>query len=135
MKSTTTTRVPVMDASGGLFAMMAAAGIHDHNNRAILEEEVIEVEDESVKGSVGPGCVCKMDLEGECAPSVTKLQCDAKNRIQWWWMKNWNVLKESLILARNLMSVDDVVSQVPMSMLYKFQKKLQGKEDCIIIRN
>eukprot|EP00957_Ditylum_brightwellii_P081029 6163354-Ditylum_brightwellii.AAC.1 len=74
MMSTTTTRVPVMDASGGLFAMMAATGIHDHNNRAMLQE-VLEVEDEdksdsneesdnnkesnSNEESVDPGCVRK----------------------------------------------------------------------------
>eukprot|EP00957_Ditylum_brightwellii_P068851 5226694-Ditylum_brightwellii.AAC.1 len=64
---------------------MAAAGIHDHNNRAVLEEEVIEVEDErdsneenvsteeSDKETVNPVCLCRVDLEGECASSVPKL--------------------------------------------------------------
>eukprot|EP00957_Ditylum_brightwellii_P133144 10151511-Ditylum_brightwellii.AAC.1 len=46
-RSTTTTRVPVMDASGGLFVMIAAAGIHDHNNRTVLQDEAIEVENQS----------------------------------------------------------------------------------------
>eukprot|EP00957_Ditylum_brightwellii_P140631 10713537-Ditylum_brightwellii.AAC.1 len=91
---------------------MATARIHDHNNRAVLQDEVVEVEDkinsngksdsnnesneesneESVKESVNQGCeglVHKVDLEGECTkPSVPKLHHDAKNRVQWWWMEN-----------------------------------------------
>eukprot|EP00957_Ditylum_brightwellii_P128666 9814937-Ditylum_brightwellii.AAC.1 len=75
---------------------MAATGIHDYNNRAMLQEEVIEVEDkrnsneendnneESNKESVNTGCVHKVNLEGECAPSDPKLHCDAKNKLQWW---------------------------------------------------
>eukprot|EP00957_Ditylum_brightwellii_P180139 13721940-Ditylum_brightwellii.AAC.1 len=94
-----------MDVSGGLFAMIAAAGIHYHNNKAMLQDEVIEVEDkidtnekseineESDKGcdeeSVDQGCkglVNEVDFEGgECTKSrlssFPELHCDAKNRI------------------------------------------------------
>eukprot|EP00957_Ditylum_brightwellii_P063604 4828179-Ditylum_brightwellii.AAC.1 len=67
----------------------------------------------------------KVDLEGECTkPNVPKLHCDAKNRMQWWQMDNWKMLKEALILARNHHSIDDVVSQVPRSTLSRFHKKL-----------
>eukprot|EP00957_Ditylum_brightwellii_P172693 13146496-Ditylum_brightwellii.AAC.1 len=97
--STTTSRVPVMVASGGLFTMVAVTGIHDHNIRAMLQDEAIKVEvesesneesdkeigeesgeesdKESNKESVDQGykgLVHKVDLEGECTkPIIPKL--------------------------------------------------------------
>eukprot|EP00957_Ditylum_brightwellii_P070608 5364732-Ditylum_brightwellii.AAC.1 len=54
-------------------------------------------------------------------PSFTMMQ----NRIQWWWIENWKVLKETLILARNHQSIDDVISQVP-SLGHLMQKILSS---------
>jgi len=56
---------------------------------------------------------------------------DDNRSIQWNHLREWPVLREVLLLTRELGGADEVVSEVPWTTLQRFLKKIQGQDEVL----